>query len=120
MVAVLAAAGMLALEQPAWAGLAAVWPEIVYGGSISAGVAFTLQSVGQRHTTAPQAAIFLSSEALFAALFAAVFLGERIETVGLLGCLLIFAAMLGVELVPLGAGACGRGTAANALEGERG
>lgn len=75
-------------------------PEILYAGIFSGGIAFTLQVVGQRYTTAPQAAIFLSSEAVFAALFAAIFLGERIPAAGLVGCGLILAAILMVEIVP--------------------
>ena len=102
-VAVLASAGMAAFETPALPGLRAAWPLIVYGGCISAGVAFTLQTIAQRHTSAPQAAILLSSEALFAALFGALLLGERIAPVGYGGCALIFSAILAVELVPLSA-----------------
>lgn len=99
-VAVLAVLGTLAFEDVDLAGLAKVWPNIVYGGCASAGLAFTLQTIGQRWTTAPQAAIFLSSEAVFAALFGAILLGERIPPIGYLGCGLILAAMLAVELVP--------------------
>lgn len=75
-------------------------PEILYAGILSSGVAFTCQVVGQRYTTAPQAAIFLSSEALFAALFGMLLLGETITSIGYVGCAIIFAAMLLVELVP--------------------
>ncbi|NDV85594.1 EamA family transporter [Aurantimonas aggregata] len=99
--AVLAGVGMLVLEAPTLAALTAAWPEILYGGLFSTALAFTLQTIGQRHTTAAQAAIFLSSEALFAALFAALLLGERIAAIGILGCILIFGAMLAVEIVPL-------------------
>lgn len=74
--------------------------EILYAGIFSSGVAFILQVVGQRYTTAPQAAIFLSSEALFAALFGVLLLGEVITPIGYAGCAIIFAAMLAVELVP--------------------
>ncbi len=75
-------------------------PEILYAGVFSGGIAFTLQVIGQRYTTAPQAAIFLSTEAVFAALFGAIFLGERLPPLGLAGCGLIFAAILAVEIVP--------------------
>ena len=74
--------------------------EIVFAGVFSSGVAFTIQAIAQRHTTSAQAAIFLSSEALFAALFGALFLGERLDGVGYLGCGLMFAAMVLVEIVP--------------------
>jgi drug/metabolite transporter (DMT)-like permease len=75
-------------------------PEILYAGIFSGGIAFTLQAIGQRYTTAPQAAIFLSSESVFAALFGALFLGERIGIEGLVGCALIFLAILAVEILP--------------------
>jgi drug/metabolite transporter (DMT)-like permease len=74
--------------------------EILYAGVFSSGLAFSLQVIGQRYTTAPQAAIFLSSEALFAAAFGAVLLGETITPLGYLGCAIIFLAMLIVEIVP--------------------
>lgn len=74
--------------------------EILYVGLVSSGLAFVLQIIGQRYTTAPQAAIFLSSEALFGALFAALLLQETIPGAGYIGCALIFAAILLVELVP--------------------
>jgi drug/metabolite transporter (DMT)-like permease len=75
-------------------------PEILFAGVISSGIGFTLQAVGQRFTTAPQAAIMLSSEALFAALFGAMLLGERLSLQGSMGCALIFLAMIAVELIP--------------------
>ena len=75
-------------------------PEILFAGIFSSGIAFTLQAVGQRFTTAPQAAIMLSSEALFDALFGALILGERMSIQGAVGCALIFVAMIAVELVP--------------------
>lgn len=75
-------------------------PEIVYSGVFSGGLAFTLQAVAQRYTSAPQAAIFLSSEAVFAALFGMIFLGEGLPAKGLIGCAFILAAMLATEIVP--------------------
>lgn len=77
----------------------AIW-EILYVGIFSSGLAFALQLVGQRYTTASQAAIFLSSEALFGASLGALLLGETIPPIGYAGCLLMFVAMLLVELVP--------------------
>lgn len=75
-------------------------PEILYAGFFSSGIGFICQVVGQRYTTAPQAAIFLSSEALFAALLGVLLLGETITTIGYIGCATIFAAMLIAEIVP--------------------
>lgn len=98
--AVIGLAIAFAIEPVDWSAVQRAWPEIIYAGVFSGGIAFTLQVVGQRYTSAPQAAIFLSSEALFAALFGAWFLGERLPAAGLLGCALIFAAIIAVELLP--------------------
>ncbi|RKF06136.1 DMT family transporter [Oceaniradius stylonematis] len=81
--------------------IVAAAPEIAFAGIVSGGIAFTIQAVAQRHTTAPQAAIFMSTEAPFAALFGALFLAERIPAIGIVGCALIFTAILAVELVPM-------------------
>lgn len=95
-------AGSIALfvEPLSLDAITATTTELLYSGLFSSGVAFTLQVVGQRYTTAPQAAIFLSSEALFAAFFGVLLLGETIAPIGYLGGFVIFAAMLMVEIVP--------------------
>jgi len=74
--------------------------ELIYTGVFAGGFAFTLQVIGQRYTSASQAVIFLASEAPFAAIFAAIALGERIGVLGFAGCVFILLAMLMVELVP--------------------
>jgi drug/metabolite transporter (DMT)-like permease len=89
------------MEPVRWAGIqAAAWP-IVYTGVLSVGVAFTAQVVAQRYAHAADAAIILSSETLFAAAFGYALLGERLDTAGLLGCGLMLACILGVQLLPL-------------------
>ncbi len=101
--AVCAALGLLAaglLESVSWSAIGDALPQILYAGIFSSGLAFTLQVIGQRHTTSAQAAIFLSSESLFAALFGALFLAEVLTAHGYIGCLLIFVAILAVELFP--------------------
>lgn len=93
--------GAMVLEAPTLADFAATWVEIAYAGLFSVALGFTLQVVGQRYTTAPQAAVMLSSETLFAGLFGAWLLGERLGMAGLIGCAMIFIAMLLVELWPV-------------------
>jgi drug/metabolite transporter (DMT)-like permease len=90
----------IALEPISWQAIGNAGLEILYAGVFSSGLAFSLQVIGQRYTTAPQAAIFLSSEALFAATFGAIILGETITPLGYVGCGVIFLAMLIVEIVP--------------------
>ena len=89
-----------AVEPVSLSAIQAAAPEILYVGIFSSGVAFVLQVIGQRYTTPSQAAIFLSSEALFGASLAALLLGETMPVTGYAGCALMFIAMLVVELVP--------------------
>jgi drug/metabolite transporter (DMT)-like permease len=91
----------LAVEGFDLAAVIATLPQILFTGVIATGLAFTLQVIGQRYTTAPQAAIFLSTESLFAALFGAVILSEQIPALGYAGGLLIFMAILLAELGPV-------------------
>lgn len=98
--ALLSMAFGIALEPVSLAAVENAAAEILYVGLVSSGLAFVLQVIGQRYTTAPQAAIFLSSEALFGAFFGAALLGETLPATGYLGCALIMLAMLTVELVP--------------------
>ncbi|MDT7836112.1 DMT family transporter [Aquabacterium sp. OR-4] len=96
-----ASAAGLALEPITLQGLASAAGAIAYTGVLSVGVGFTIQVVGQRHAPPADAAIVLSSETVFAALFGAWFLGDRLSAVGLLGCGLILASIVGVQILPL-------------------
>lgn len=73
---------------------------LLYTGVLSSGVAFTIQAVGQRYTAASDAAVILSSEAVFAALAGALVLGEQLSAQQMLGCAVILACILAVELLP--------------------
>ena len=96
----LCAGGALIFERPAVEGIrAAAWP-ILYGGVMSAGIAFTLQVVAQRRAPPAHAAILLSLESVFAALGGAVVLGERLSARGASGCAIMFIGMI-VSQVPL-------------------
>lgn len=87
-------------EEFDWANAGVVaWP-IAYMSLISVGIGFTAQVVGQRFARPAEAAIILSAESVFAALAGAVFLGERLDFVGYLGCILILAGIIVVQIVP--------------------
>ncbi|WP_425089907.1 DMT family transporter [Stappia sp.] len=91
----------LILEPVSLQAIAAAGPEILYTSIFSGGLAYTLQTIGQRWTRAGDAAILLSSEALFGALFGALLLGERLTFAGLVGCMLIFLSIVAVQVVPI-------------------
>jgi drug/metabolite transporter (DMT)-like permease len=98
--AICALAIAIVIEPISMTAITAAAPEILYVGIFSSGLAFVLQVIGQRYTTPSQAAIFLSSEALFGSSLGALLLGETIPPLGYAGCVLMFTAMLVVELVP--------------------
>lgn len=75
-------------------------PSIAYTGFVSVGLGYTLQVLGQRHANASHAAIILSSETLFAALFGAWLMGDRLNAAGLAGCGLILASIVLVQIRP--------------------
>jgi len=75
-------------------GLAEAWWTIAYTGAISVGVGYTLQLVGQRIAPAADAAVILSMEAVFAALFGWLFLSETLSPLQLVGGVLMLGAML--------------------------
>ncbi len=81
-------------EEIALSGVLEAAVPILYGGVASVGVAYTLQVVAQKHAHPAHAAIFLSLEAVFAAIGGWLLLGELLSHRGLLGCALMLAGML--------------------------
>lgn len=75
-------------------GISSALVPILYGGIMSAGVAYTLQAVGQKYAKPSHAAIALSMEAVFAAIGGILLLSESLPLKGYLGCLLMLAGML--------------------------
>lgn len=62
-------------------------------GAFCTAAYFALQSMGQQITSPNKAAIIITSESIFAAIFSAILYGERMSMRGYLGCIIIFAAM---------------------------
>ncbi len=71
---------------------------IFYGGVMSAGVAFTLQIIGQQYAEPAHAAILMSFEAVFGALASWVILGEIMSGREIFGCLLMVIGMTVTQL----------------------
>lgn len=71
---------------------------ILYTGIFSMGMGYTLQAYAQRHASPSDAAIILSTEGVFAALGGWLVLGERLLPLQILGCGLIFTAVLLAQL----------------------
>ena len=69
-----------------------------YVGAFCTALYFILQSIGQQSTAPNQAAIIITTEAIFAAFFSAVLYGERMSLRGYIGCAVIFLAMVLAEM----------------------
>ena len=78
---------------------AALWC-ILYCGIFSCGIAYWLQIVGQRHLPPALASLIMSFESVFGAIFGALLLHERMTPRELLGCALIFAALVLSQVLP--------------------
>ncbi len=95
--------GHSAAEIIAWAGTLSgldAWLPILYAGICSSGVGYTLQVVGQKGVNPTAASMLLSLESVFSVLAGALFLGERLTGREIFGCVLIFSAIVFVQLVP--------------------
>jgi drug/metabolite transporter (DMT)-like permease len=75
---------------------------ILYRASLSIGIGYTLQVWGQNHTPPTDAALILGLEAVFAALAGWFILGQVLLPLQVLGCVIIFAAVLFSQLKSLG------------------
>jgi drug/metabolite transporter (DMT)-like permease len=96
---------MFLFESPEIAPILDRWASIGYSGIMSCGVAYTLQIVGQKYTDPTSASILMSLESVFATL-ATVFLvaigwnltGGVMSAKEITGCVLMFAAIILVQL----------------------
>ncbi len=77
--------------------------EIMYAGFLSSGIAYTLQIVAQKSADPTSATLIMSLESVFAVLSGWVVLGEKLSIKELMGCLLVFIAVLlaQIKLPPL-------------------
>jgi drug/metabolite transporter (DMT)-like permease len=80
------------------AALSAALVPILYAGVLSTGVAFTLQAIGQQGLPPAAAAIIMSLEAVFSVLGGVVLIHEVLSPRELVGCLLMFVAVILAQL----------------------
>lgn len=91
---------MFLLENPSVSGLLSAWMAIAYAGILSSGVGFTLQIVAQKDTDPTTATLIMSLESVFAAVSGCLFLNEVLLPKEILGCILVFVAVI-LAQVPL-------------------
>jgi drug/metabolite transporter (DMT)-like permease len=79
---------------------ATVWSALAVTSLLASALAFFVQTYAQRHASPARTALILTSEPVFAGMFAYLLQGETLDPFGWLGAALIMAAIVGVELVP--------------------
>ena len=84
----------LIMEGPAWAGVLAGIPILLYQTFIPTAGGYTLQIIGQKYTDSSTAALIMSTEAIFAMIFGAIFLDEMMSMREIAGAAIIFAATI--------------------------
>lgn len=98
VVAVLSSLFALPLETITLGNIAAcIWP-LLYIAVFSSCLGYTFQILAQKDGNPAVVSLLMSLESLFAAVFGALLLGERMSTHELIGCALMIAAIVVAEL----------------------
>ena len=84
----------LIMEGPAWAGVLAGIPVLLYQTFVPTAGGYTLQVIGQKYTDSSTAALIMSLEAVFATIFGALFLHEIMSFREIAGAAIIFTATI--------------------------
>lgn len=92
--ALLSAPMVLLREQLSTGAVAAAWGSLLFAGVLSMGLAYSFQIMGQKDLEPATASLIMSLESVFAALGGWWLLGQRMSPRELLGCALVFAAVI--------------------------
>lgn len=86
---------MFIFESPvSLSNIMTAWFPILYAGAISCGIGYTFQVLGQKEATPTIAALILCLESVFGVLAGAVILHESMSMREILGCVIMFAAVV--------------------------
>jgi len=94
-------AGAMFREHPTLQQLSSAALPILYCGLVSGGIGYTLQMISQKMTDPTSASLIMSLESVFAVISGALFLHESMRPKELAGCIIMFLAILLVQL-PIG------------------
>lgn len=89
---------MAFLEHPTWEYIVAGAVPILYTGTMSCCVAYTFQIIAQKDTNPTVASLLLSMESVFAVIFGYLLLQEQLTGKEMLGCVIVFAAIILAQL----------------------
>lgn len=89
---------MFIFEAPRLSAIASCAVPLLYTGVLSSAVAYTLQIIGQKYADMTPATLTMSLESVFAAVSGWVILNETMGIREIVGCVLIFAAIIVSQL----------------------
>lgn len=92
---------MFVFEQPQLDLIIKAAPALAYSGIMSCGVAYTFQILGQKHCEPVVASLLMCLESVFAVIAGALFLHEMLSVRELIGCIIMFAAIIISQLVQI-------------------
>lgn len=96
--AILSGVCMLFNELPTLDAILGAAIPLLYAGVLSSGVAYTFQIIGQKHLAPTVASLIMSLESVFATLAGWIILKEFLSTKELIGCGLVFVAVILTQL----------------------
>lgn len=85
---------MFIFEEPVLKDILSCWLPILYAGVLSCGIGYTFQILAQKHAEPTVASLIMSLESVFAAISGAILLHETMIPRELIGCLVIFSAVI--------------------------
>lgn len=85
---------MFLFETPRMDAILVALPSLLYSGVMSCGLAYTFQIIGQKYTEATVASLIMCLESVFGVLAGAVILHEVLTGREIVGCVIMFAAIL--------------------------
>lgn len=97
-VAVISSVAAFIAEEPSWQKVISAAIPILYCGIASGGIGYTLQMIAQKYTDPTIASLLMSLESVFAVIAGALLLGERMTARELAGCIIMFAAIVLVQI----------------------
>jgi drug/metabolite transporter (DMT)-like permease len=95
---VLSGVMMFLFENPELGAIFSAWLPILYAGVMSCGVAYTLQIVGQRGLNPTVASLLMSMESVISVLAGWIILKQALSGREILGCAIMFCAIVLVQL----------------------
>lgn len=89
---------MMIIEVPTIESINKGMPAVLYTGLFSIGIAYTFQIIGQKYCDSVIATLIMSFEGMFGAIFAYIILGQKLNFIQIIGCIVMTISIVFVQL----------------------